>query len=133
LVSLEDLLSRSDVVSCHLPSTPQTAGLLNAARFERMKPSAFFLNTSRGEVVVEADLAAALSSSTIAGAALDVRVQEPPVPGALEMAPNLILTPHVAAFTNEAQARVTRAICEDVARVLDGLPAQNAVNRVSRR
>jgi D-3-phosphoglycerate dehydrogenase len=133
LVSLEDLLSRSDVVSCHLPSTTETAGLLNARMFARMKRTAFFLNTARGEVVVEDDLAACLVSGTIAGAALDVRAKEPPTKSALEDAPNLLLTPHIAAYTSEAQQRVTRAICEDVARVLDGLPAQNAVNRVSRR
>ena len=130
LVSLDDLLARADVISCHLPATPQTAGLLNAACFSRMKPTSLFLNTSRGEVVVEEDLAAALQNGTIAGAALDVRAKEPPVVGTLEQAPNLLLTPHVAAFTHEAQSRVTRAICEDVARVLDGEPAQNAVNRI---
>lgn len=133
LVSLEDLLSRSDVVSCHMPSTPETAGLLNAQMFARMKKTAFFLNTARGEVVVEDDLAAALAGGVLAGAALDVRANEPPSKSALEDAPNILLTPHVAAFTDEAQQRVTRAICEDVARVLDGLPAQNAVNRVSSR
>ena len=132
LVSLEELLSRSDVVSCHLPSTPETACLLDADKFAQMKKTAFFVNTSRGEVVVEMDLAAALKNGTLAGAALDVRTKEPPMKSALEDAPNILLTPHIAAFTNEAQQRVTRAICEDVARVLDGLPAQNPVNRVSR-
>jgi len=132
-VSLEDLLSRSDVVSCHLPSTPETAGLLNGRMFARMKSTAFFVNTARGEVVVEEDLAEALASGVLAGAALDVRSQEPPRPSALERAPNILLTPHIAAFTHEAQQRVTAAICEDVARVLDGLTAQNAVNRVKRR
>jgi D-3-phosphoglycerate dehydrogenase len=132
LISLEDLVSLSDVISCHLPSTPETAGLLDARMFARMKRTAFFVNTSRGEVVVEQDLAIALTSGFLAGAALDVRSKEPPVKSALEDAPNILLTPHIAAFTNEAQQRVTRAICEDVARVLDGLPAQNAVNRVSK-
>jgi D-3-phosphoglycerate dehydrogenase len=130
LVSLEELLTRADVVSCHLPSTPETAKLLNAEAFAKMKPTATFINTSRGEVVAEDDLLAALKAGTIAGAALDVRATEPPVPGELETVPNLILMPHVAAFTHEAQARVTRAICEDVARVLDGLSPQNAVNWV---
>jgi D-3-phosphoglycerate dehydrogenase len=133
LVSLENLLARSDVVSCHMPSTPETAGLLNAQMFGRMKKSAFFINTSRGEVVAEADLAEALTAGILAGAALDVRAKEPPAPGALESAPNILLTPHIAAFTDEAQTRVTRAICEDVARVLDGLPAQNAVNRIPKK
>jgi D-3-phosphoglycerate dehydrogenase / 2-oxoglutarate reductase len=130
LVSLSDLLARADVVSCHLPATSETVGLLNAASFARMKSTAIFINTSRGEVVVEDDLLSALKSGVIAGAALDVRSTEPPRPGELERLPNLILTPHVAAFTSEAQDRVTRAICDDVRRVLDGKPAQNPVNKV---
>jgi D-3-phosphoglycerate dehydrogenase / 2-oxoglutarate reductase len=130
LVSLNDLLARADVVSCHLPATPETVGLLNGASFARMKSTAIFINTSRGEVVIENDLLSALKSGVIAGAALDVRSTEPPQPGELERLPNLILTPHVAAFTSEAQDRVTRAICEDVRQVLEGKPAQNPVNKV---
>jgi D-3-phosphoglycerate dehydrogenase len=127
LVSLDELLSRSDVVSCHLPATPQTKGLLNGERFGKMKSGSFFINTSRGKVVSEPDLLQALKNGTIAGAALDVRSTEPPEPGEFEAMPNVILTPHIAAFTREAQDRVTTAICEDVARVLDGKPAVNAV------
>ena len=130
LVPLDYLMAHADVVSCHLPATSQTTGLLNAALFAQMKPTALLINTSRGEVVVEQDLMAALEAGQMAGAALDVRSTEPPQPGRLERIPNLILTPHVAAFTHEAQHRVTRAICEDVARVLDGFPAQNPVNRI---
>lgn len=130
LVPLDDLLTRADVVSCHLPATPETVGLLNAARFGKMKSTATFINTSRGEVVVEADLLAALKSGRIAGAAIDVRATEPPQAGELEQQLNLIVTPHVAAFTHEAQERVTKAICEDITRVLDGKSAQNAVNKI---
>jgi D-3-phosphoglycerate dehydrogenase len=130
LVPLDDLLAHADVVSCHLPATRQTTGLLNATCFSKMKRAAIFINTSRGEVVVEADLLKALETGAIAGAALDVRATEPPRAGQLEGLRNLILTPHIAAFTHEAQERVTAAICEDVARVLDGKPAQNAVNRI---
>jgi D-3-phosphoglycerate dehydrogenase / 2-oxoglutarate reductase len=130
LASLDDLLEQSDVVSCHLPATPDSEGLFNAARFALMKRGAFFINTSRGEIVVEDALIAALESGGLAGAALDVRSSEPPVRGKLESLPNVILMPHVAAFTNEAQDRVTRAICEDVARVLEGKTAINAVNRI---
>jgi D-3-phosphoglycerate dehydrogenase len=130
LVPLDDLLVRADVVSCHLPATPETFGLLNAASFARMKSTALFINTSRGEVVVENDLLSALKSGIIAGAALDVRSTEPPLIGELERLPNLILTPHVAAFTNEAQDRVTKAICDDVTRVLEGKPPQNPINKV---
>ncbi len=127
LVSLEDLLAQSDVVSCHLPSTPQTVHLLNARSFARMKPTATFINTSRGDVVDEAGLLEALRSGKIAGAALDVRANEPPIAAELEKLPNVLLTPHIAALTQEAQDRVTNAVCDDIARVLDGMPALNAV------
>lgn len=128
LVELDELLARADVVSCHLPATPQTKGLFNAGRFAKMKRGAFFINTSRGKVISEPDLVDALKSGIIGGAALDVRSKEPPVLGELEAMPNVILTPHIAAFTREAQDRVTHAIFEDVSRVLEGKPAINAVH-----
>ncbi len=131
LVELDELLARADVVSCHLPSTPQTAGLLNQERFMNMKPGALFVNTSRGKVVVEQDLVEALKAGVVGGAALDVRSKEPPQIGELETLPNVILTPHIAAFTREAQDRVTAAVCMDVARVLEGKPAINAVRRTT--
>jgi D-3-phosphoglycerate dehydrogenase / 2-oxoglutarate reductase len=127
VVSFEDLLARADVISCHLPATPHTVRIINADAFARMKPTALFINTSRGEVIDEAALVDALKSNRIAGAALDVREIEPPTAGELERLPNALLMPHIAALTHEAQARVTRAICEDVARVLDGKPPLNAV------
>jgi D-3-phosphoglycerate dehydrogenase len=127
LVTFQELLTRADVVSCHLPATPNTFRMLNATAFANMKPSAFFINTSRGEVVDEAALLDSLKSNRIAGAALDVRETEPPIAGELERLPNILLTPHIAALTREAQARVTRAICDDVGRVLDGQQPLNAV------
>jgi D-3-phosphoglycerate dehydrogenase / 2-oxoglutarate reductase len=128
LVSLEELFAQADVISCHLPATPQTAGIVNAACFDRMKQGAYFINTSRGKVVSEPDLIAALHSGRLAGAALDVRAAEPPETGELEAMPNVILMPHVGAWTHEAQERVTAAICDDVTRVLEGKPALNAVH-----
>jgi D-3-phosphoglycerate dehydrogenase len=130
LVELDDLLARADVVSCHLPAARDTVGFLSSQHFSKMKTTAFFINTSRGEVVVEEELLQALKSGVIAGAALDVRTKEPPKLTELESLPNLILTPHIAAFTHEAQNRVTRAICDDVARVLEGERPQNPVNRI---
>lgn len=127
LVEIDELLERADVVSCHLPLSPETRGFFDAVRLSRMKSSAYFINTSRGAVVKEADLINALQEKRIAGAALDVRASEPPKAGQLEALPNVILLPHIAAFTYEAQERVTKAICQDVARVLDGKLAQNAV------
>jgi D-3-phosphoglycerate dehydrogenase / 2-oxoglutarate reductase len=134
VVTFDDLLARADVISCHLPATPQTLRIVNADAFARMKPSALFINTSRGEVVDETALLAALTSNKIAGAALDVRESEPPVLGELEELPNVLLMPHIAALTHEAQTRVTQAICDDVARVLDGQLPLNAVfnPRISR-
>ncbi|HEY4010584.1 MAG TPA: hydroxyacid dehydrogenase [Acidobacteriaceae bacterium] len=129
LVPLEDLLSRADVISCHLPATRETTHILDAAAFACMKPTALFINTSRGEVVDEQALIDALKSNKIGGAALDVRETEPPVAGELERLPNVLLMPHIAALTHEAQARVTRAICDDVTRVLEGKPPLNAVLR----
>jgi D-3-phosphoglycerate dehydrogenase len=131
LVELDELLARADVVSCHLPATAQTMGVFNRERFMSMKPGAFFINTSRGKVVVEQGLVEALKAGIVGGAALDVRSKEPPQIGELESMPNVILLPHIAAFTHEAQDRVTAAICEDVARVLDGKPAINAVKRAT--
>jgi D-3-phosphoglycerate dehydrogenase / 2-oxoglutarate reductase len=131
LVELDELMARADVVSCHLPATPQTTGLLNRERFMKMKPGAFFINTSRGKVVEEKGLVEALKAGIVGGAALDVRSQEPPQIGELESLPNVILLPHIAAFTREAQDRVTAAVCSDVARVLDGKPAISAVNRTT--
>jgi D-3-phosphoglycerate dehydrogenase len=128
LVSMDELLAQADVISVHVPRTPQTERLLGAAAFAQMKAGALFINTSRGEVVDEPALIAALRQKRIAGAALDVRTAEPPTAGELEMLPNVILTPHIAAFTAEGQTRVVTSICRDVAAVLHGEPAKNFVN-----
>lgn len=125
-VSLDELLAESDFLSCHVPASPATDGMLNGARLRKMKKTAFLINTSRGSLIVEEDLVEALKSGAIAGAALDVRRTEPPQPGELETLPNVILTPHIGAFTMEAQERVTRAICADLTRLLTGQPALNA-------
>lgn len=131
LVELDDLLARADVVSCHVPGSPKTDGLINRERLAKMKPTAYFVNTSRGQVVMEEDLIEALKAGKIAGAALDVRLQEPPKDSELNRMANVILTPHIAAFTNEAQSRVTQAVCGDIARLLDGKPATNAATKFS--
>jgi D-3-phosphoglycerate dehydrogenase len=128
LVSLDALLERSDVITVHVPSTPQTQKMFNTDRFARMKPGALFVNTSRGEVVDEAALIDALKTKKIAGAAIDVRAKEPPEPSELSRMDNVILTPHVAAFTVEGQRRVVTSICRDVAAVLRGEPARYFVN-----
>jgi D-3-phosphoglycerate dehydrogenase / 2-oxoglutarate reductase len=130
LVPLDDLLATADVVSCHLPKTPQTVKLFHYERFSRMKPSATFINTSRGEVVDEAGLVRALREKRVAGAALDVRATEPPPDGGGELArmDDVILTPHIAAFTTEGQKRVVASVCSDVAAVLRGGEAKSYFN-----
>ena len=133
VVPLDELFARADVVSCHLPSTPATRGFFDAERLGRMKPSSLFLNLARGEVVDEPALIAALQSGRLAGAGLDVRATEPPAPSALDTMDNVILTPHVAAFTEEAQTRVVAAVCRDVAAVLGGRAPAYAANRPTPR
>ncbi len=128
LVELDELLVRSDYVTCHLPSTEQTKGLFNYERFCQMKPEAFFVNVARGDVVDEAGLVLALEEGKIAGAGLDVRQTEPPEDGPLSKMDNVILMPHVGAFTREAQHRVVASVGRDVTAVLNGHPAASFVN-----
>ncbi len=127
LVSLAELLGRADFVSCHLPLTPETRELFDYEKFCMMRPTSYFLNTSRGEVVDEKGLIAALAGGKIAGAALDVRQEEPPPSDALTGMDNVILTPHIAAFTVEGQDRVVSSVCRDVMAVLSGGTAKNTV------
>lgn len=100
-VSLEELAARSDYVSCHVPLTPKTRGMLSAVFFAAMKPSAYLINTSRGGLIEEPELIAALQSGQIAGAGLDVFVEEPLPAGHpfLSMA-NVALTPHTASYAD---------------------------------
>ena len=130
LMTFEDVLKRSDVVSIHMPSTAETNGSINAASLALMKPDAIIVNVGRGEVINEADLIAALKAKTIAGAALDVRAQEPPVKGEMEEIPNLILTPHVAGITKESQLRINQILTSNIELVLNSKPATHAVGAV---
>ncbi len=128
MVTLDELMANADFVSCHLPATRDTRAILNYGVFCRMKPGAFFINTSRGEVVDEDGLIRALTEKRLAGAALDVHSSEPPTPGPLHEMENVILLPHIGAFTREGQERVMSAVCRDVAAVLRGEPARNCAN-----
>ena len=127
LTTFEDVLKRSDVVSIHMPSTAETNGSINATSLVLMKPDAIIVNVGRGEVINEADLMAALKAKTIAGAALDVRAQEPPVKGEMETIPNLILTPRVAGITKESQLRINQILTSNIELVLNSKPATHAV------
>ena len=129
LLDLSALLQQADFVSCHVPLTSDTRGMFDYRRFREMKSSAFFINASRGEVVDEAGLVQALNEQRIAGAGLDVRETEPPPDDSpLAELPNVILTPHIGAFTHEAQDRVVAAVCRDVQAVLSGRAAENHFN-----
>jgi D-3-phosphoglycerate dehydrogenase/(S)-sulfolactate dehydrogenase len=127
LTTFDDVLKRSDVVSIHMPSTAETNGSINATSLALMKPDAIIVNVGRGEVINEADLMAALKAKTIAGAALDVRAQEPPEKGEMETIPNLILTPHVAGITKESQLRINQILTSNIELVLNSKPATHAV------
>ncbi len=129
LVSLNELLAEADFVTTHVPLTDQTRELFTYERFASMKPTAFFLNTSRGEVVDETGLIRALEGNRIAGAALDVRYAEPPTSGPLSRMDNVILTPHIGAFTHEAQERVVATVCRDVSAVLSGGVAESSFGK----
>lgn len=127
-LGLEELLASSDVVSLHCPLTEATRGLINAAALARMKPSAFLVNTSRGPLVVEHDLAEALRAGTIAGAALDVLSTEPPDNcNPLLSAPNCIVTPHIAWAAFEARRRLMDIQVENLRAWTAGRPV-NVVN-----
>jgi (S)-sulfolactate dehydrogenase len=116
---LDALLGSSDVVTLHVPLTAATRGLLDAAAIARVKRGAVLINTSRGGIVDEPALAAALRSGDLGGAALDVFAREPLGAGSpLAGCPNLILTPHVAGVTREANARVSALIADGVLAVL---------------
>lgn len=127
-IGLEALLAQSDVVSLHCPLFLETRGLLGASQFQRMKPSAFLLNTSRGPLVVEQELADALNAGTIAGAGVDVLSVEPPAEGSpLFTARNCIVTPHIAWATREARGRLMEIATQNVSAFAGGAP-ENVVN-----
>ncbi|WP_214228667.1 D-2-hydroxyacid dehydrogenase [Pedobacter sp. B4-66] len=125
---IPELLEQSDVVSIHCPLTPETKGLINKENLQRMKSSAFLLNTSRGPVIIEEDLAEALNNSKIAGAGLDVLSVEPPAKdNPLFGAKNCIITPHIAWATIEARARLMEITIGNLNAYKNGNPV-NVVN-----
>jgi len=130
LTTIEEVLMRSDVVSIHMPSTPETNGSINSRSLALMKPDAILINVGRGEVIDESDLIEALRAKTIAGAALDVRAVEPPIKGEMESIPNLILTPHVAGITSQSQLRINQILASNLELVLNSKPATHAVGAV---
>uniref|UniRef100_A0A7V3YN39 Hydroxyacid dehydrogenase n=1 Tax=Candidatus Caldatribacterium californiense TaxID=1454726 RepID=A0A7V3YN39_9BACT len=119
-VSLEDLFSVADFVSLHAPLTPETKHLVNERLLSLMKKDAFLINTARGELIDEEALFRALKEGRIAGAGLDVLSFEPPFESPLLTLPNVIVTPHVAAHTKEANVKMGKIAALNVVRVLRG-------------
>ena len=127
-MDLAALLASADYISCHVPETVSTKHMFNKQRFSAMKRGAYFINASRGGVVDEEALLGALSEGRLAGAALDVREVEPPTVDRFSQMNNVILTPHIAAFTQEAQDRVEEDVLKDVLAVLGGREAVYRAN-----
>lgn len=121
-VSLDELLSRSDVISLHVPLTDQTRGLIGAAQLEKMKPSAYLINTARGPVVSADALAEALEAGTIAGAAVDVFDKEPPLAAdnPLLHAPHILLTPHIGYDSEQSMELRAQIAFDNLFSWLDG-------------
>jgi len=128
LVELDDLLTRADVVTVHVPLTRATRGLIGREAIARMKPGSIVLNVARGGVVDEAAVAEALRSGQLGGAGIDVFEHEPPTDSPLLDAPNSLLTPHLGASTAEAQVLVSEEVAAQIIDVLDGRSARYAVN-----
>jgi glyoxylate reductase len=121
------LLGEADFVSVHVPLLPETRGLFDAAKFERMKPTAFLINTSRGPVVKEAALVAALESGKIAGAGLDVFENEPNIHPGLKRA-NVVLGPHIASASLETRTKMACMAAENVVALFRGQRPPNILN-----
>ena len=128
---VEDLLARADFVTLHLPKTDKTAGLLSAERVARMKPGARLVNCARGGLVDEHAVAEALKSGALAGAAFDVFETEPATENPLFGLPNVVVTPHLGAATNEAQENVALQVAEQMSAYLNDGAIQNAINAPS--
>jgi D-3-phosphoglycerate dehydrogenase / 2-oxoglutarate reductase len=128
LVSLEELLRRSDFVSLHLPAMPETHHIIDAERLSQMKPTAYLVNTARGTLIDEAALEAALDAGQLAGAGLDVREVEPPRDTRFSRFDNVILTTHIAGVTVEALDAMSQMASQSAADVLAGRRPHGLIN-----
>ncbi|MGW9629111.1 phosphoglycerate dehydrogenase [Agromyces sp. NPDC055520] len=127
-VSLDELLEQSDFITIHMPKTPETTGMIGTEQFARMKPTAYIVNVARGGLIDEDALHDALVARTIAGAAVDVFVSEPPRDSPLLGLPNIVVTPHLGASTDEAQEKAGVSVARSVRLALAGELVPDAVN-----
>ncbi|MFB6609469.1 phosphoglycerate dehydrogenase [Agromyces sp. NPDC056379] len=127
-VSLDELLEQSDFITIHMPKTPETTGMIGTEQFARMKPTAYIVNVARGGLIDEDALHDALVARTIAGAAVDVFVSEPPRDSPLLGLPNIVVTPHLGASTDEAQEKAGVSVAKSVRLALAGELVPDAVN-----
>jgi glyoxylate reductase len=118
--SIDQMLARIDIVSVNCPATPGTFHLLNARRLKLMKPSAFIVNTSRGEVIDENALAREIAAGTLAGAGLDVFEREPAVNPKLKGLPNVVLLPHMGSATEEGRIEMGEKVIINIKTFADG-------------
>lgn len=128
LVTLDELLAQSDFITIHMPKTPETTGMISDQQLALMKPSAFIVNVARGGLIDEDALHRALVAGTIAGAGLDVFVNEPPTGSPLLGLENVVVTPHLGASTDEAQEKAGVSVAKSVRLALSGELVPDAVN-----
>jgi D-3-phosphoglycerate dehydrogenase / 2-oxoglutarate reductase len=129
LLNFDEVIRRADILSVHVPLNEETRGMIDRAVFERMRPGSYFMNVSRGPIVVQDDLVAALQSGHLAGAAVDVLESEPPdFNSPLFSMDNVVVTPHMAGSSHESLATIARRASEDILRVLNGEPPLHSVN-----
>jgi D-3-phosphoglycerate dehydrogenase / 2-oxoglutarate reductase len=121
VTDLNTLLESADFVTCHVPATPETKHMFNSERLAKMKPTAYLINTSRGDIIDENALYEVLNNGKLAGAALDVFEVEPPVNKQLLNLANVVCTPHIGAQTKEAQELASTVIAEKVIQILRGV------------
>jgi glyoxylate reductase len=126
--SLDELLSRSDFVSIHVPLTEETRGMINKEAMGKMKQGSYIINTARGPVVDESDLLEALQSGKLAGAGLDVFESEPQISPQLIATPNVIMTPHIASATWEARNKMGEQAVGQILTFASGQKPENLVN-----
>ncbi len=132
LLSLDELIEQSDFITIHMPKTPETTGMIGADAFARMKPTAYVVNVARGGLIDEEALYTALTTNEIAGAGLDVFTSEPPKPDGTAFPlldlPNVVVTPHLGASTEEAQEKAGVSVAKSVRLALGGELVPDAVN-----